>query len=133
MGVAIVLHGKIGVWTLRSSDVPAGHLSSVRRRDVLHANAMSAPPKAQVAASNTSLWDLERWPRSLRTGFARFASHSILRHIVEPNRRAGTRVDVFLHSWHPHLGRELDGMYAPAASQHPLAKYTWHAYTNVHF
>jgi hypothetical protein len=117
VSVALVLHGKIGVWTLRSSDVPAGNLRSAPHNK-LHANAMAAPPKTPVQASNVSLWDLERWPHSLRTGFARFASHSILRNIVEPNRRAGTRVDIFLHSWHPDLGAELDAMYAPAASRH---------------
>lgn len=118
LAVALVLHGKIGLWTLRSSDVPAGALRSMRYPNPLQANAMVAPPKTPVRASNISLWQLERWPHSLRIGFARFASRSILRHVVDPNRARGVRVDVFLHSWHPEIGRDLDAMYAPAASQH---------------
>ena len=117
LAVALVLHGKIGLWTLRSSDVPAGDLRSTRHSP-LQANAMVAPPKTPVRASNVSLWQLERWPHSLRIGFARFASKSILRHVVEPNRARGVRVDVFLHSWHPEIGQDLDALYAPAASQH---------------
>ena len=126
LAVALVLHGKIGLWTLRSSDVPAGDLRSTRyscgrsvcKPNPLQANAMVAPPKTPVRASNVSLWQLERWPHSLRIGFARFASRSILRHVVEPNRARGVRIDVFLHSWHPENGRDLDALYAPAASQH---------------
>ena len=122
LAVALVLHGKIGLWTLRSSDVPAGDLRSCGgsfcKPNPLQANAMVAPPKTPVRASNVSLWQLERWPHSLRIGFARFASRSILRHVVDPNRARGVRVDVFLHSWHPEIGRDLDALYAPAASQH---------------
>ena len=118
LAVALVLHGKIGMWTLRSSDVPAGDLRSMRYSNPLQANAMVAPPKTPVRASNVSLWQLERWPHSLRIGFARFASRSILRHVVDPNRARGVRVDVFLHSWHPEIGRDLDALYAPAASLH---------------
>ena len=126
IAVALVLHGKIGLWTLRSSDVPAGDLRSTRyscgrslcKPNPLQANAMVAPPKTPVRASNVSLWQLERWPHSLRIGFARFASRSILRHVVDPNRARGVRIDVFLHSWHPEIGRDLDALYAPAASQH---------------
>ena len=118
LAVALVLHGKIGMWTLRSSDVPAGDLRSMRYSNPLQANAMVAPPKTPVRASNVSLWQLERWPHSLRIGFAGFASRSILRHVVDPNRARGVRVDVFLHSWHPEIGRDLDALYAPAASLH---------------
>ena len=39
VSVALVLHGKIGVWTLRSSDVPAGNLRSAPHNK-LHANAI---------------------------------------------------------------------------------------------
>ena len=126
LAVALVLHGKIGLWTLRSSDVPAGDLRptsyscgrSLCKPNPMQANAMVAPPKTPVRASNVSLWQLERWPHSLRIGFARFAARSILRHVVEPNRARGVRIDVFLHSWHPENGRDLDALYAPAASQH---------------
>ena len=113
--VAILLHGKIGIWSVKSAFVPGRD----RQPSKYLAAAVSDAPKAPPRESNTSLWELERWPHSMQIGFARFASVSIREHVIEANRRAGVRVDVFLHSWHPDFGRELDRMYAPIiASRH---------------
>ena len=113
--VAILLHGKIGIWSVKSAFIPGRD----RPPSKYLANAISDPPKAPPRESNVSVWDLERWKNSMHVGFARFASRTIRTRIIDANRHMGLRVDVFLHSWHPDFGTELDSMYAPiVASQH---------------
>ena len=43
---------------------------------------------------------------------------SLLQHVVQPNQRRGTHVDIFGHSWSPEVGAELDAMYRPLRSSH---------------
>ena len=115
--IALVLHGKIGMWSIKSANVPQRG-KQLKGTELLLAHAVSAAPKAPPVASNVSLWELERRPHSMLVGFARFASKSIWRRVIEPNRRAGLQTDVFLHSWHPEIGDELDRMYSPVRSRH---------------
>ena len=50
--------------------------------------------------------------------YAALAHSTIQRHILQANRRDGLAVDVFLHSWNPEVGPELDALYQPNASLH---------------
>ena len=118
--VALLLHGRIGVWSIKPSLVPPRDQNLLATKDLRKlADAVSRPPLDSFAReSNTSLWDLERRPHGMMLGYARFASTSILQRVVEPNRRAGLQLDIFLHSWHPEIGKELDLLYRPVASRH---------------
>jgi len=118
--VALLLHGKIGLWSIKSANVPKhGTMPNLKTNDKYLADAVARPPSITgVRASNTTLWELERRPHSMLLGFARFASKSILQRIIEPNRRAGVKLDVFLHSWHPEIGADLDHWYSPVSSRH---------------
>ncbi len=56
--------------------------------------------------------------------YARFTHSSFDRHVLQPNRAAGARCRVVIHSWSPEVGDVLDSLYQPAASEHapPLPK-----------
>ncbi len=56
---------------------------------------------------------------------AHFASDAVFQRIVEPNRRAGFEVEIFLHSWSPKaVGMKLDALYQPIASKHERCPFT---------
>ena len=115
--VALLLHGKIGLWSIKSANVPSRD-RELKGTEKLLAHAVSVAPKSPPVASNVSLWELERKPHSMLLGFARFASKSVWQRVIEPNRRAGLQLNLFLHSWHPEIGASLDAWYNPVASLH---------------
>ena len=116
--VALLLHGKIGLWSIKSANVPHREKGPLSKTDRLLAHAVASAPQAAPVESNVSVWDLERRPHSMLLGFASFAAKSLQRRVIRPNRHAGLRLDVFLHSWHPEIGAELDRIYEPVASRH---------------
>ena len=117
--MALLLHGKIGLWSIKSANVPRHGAKPKTKADTFLADAVARPPlETGVRATNLTLWDLERRPHSMLVGFARFASRSILQRVIEPNRRAGILIEVYLHSWHPEIGADLDRWYRPASSRH---------------
>jgi hypothetical protein len=109
--VALILHGRIGIWRTRSS-----HIDNA---DVVWKS--NAPHLWKKAPKNMTGVDTIR-PHSTLLGFAAFGRASLWERVVDPNRRAGVLVDCFLHSWHKEIGKELDAMYAPVASMHEEVK-----------
>ena len=111
--VAILLHGRIGLWKVKASHIDDPKV-------VWMANA---PQLWKQAPSSMSKIDLPGAPHSTLAGFAAFGRGSLEQHVVQPNQRAGLQIDCFLHSWHVEIGKQLDAMYHPIASQHdPVRK-----------
>lgn len=104
--VALVLHGRIGLWRTRSSHIDDPKV-------VWLANA---PQLWRQAPKSMDAIDIS--PHSTLAGFAAFGRGSLWQHVVEPNRAAGIQVHCFLHSWHKEIGKQLDAMYEPILSQH---------------
>ena len=106
--VAVVIHGRIGIWRTRSSHIDDAHV-------VWLANApqawRSAPKSMDGIDTNVSA-------HSTLAGFAAFGRGSLWQYVISPNREAGLSLDIFLHSWHAEIGALLDAMYAPTASRH---------------
>ena len=98
--VALVLHGRIGIWRVRASHIDDAEV-------VWKANN---PRQWRLAPKRMSAIDLSN--HSTLAGFAAFGRGSTWQHVIEPNRRAGIAVDCFLHSWHIEIGKQLDAMYA---------------------
>ena len=63
-------------------------------------------------------WDLTGVPDSTLKGFVRFLHGVTWKRIIEPNRRAGIKLDIYIHSWNPELGPLLDELYQPTRSKH---------------
>ena len=74
--VALCLHGKLGDWHHSSTD---------------HA-LMADRPKCLHCGHNAST-----------ASFARLLHAAMVKKVLEPNRRAGLVLDVFLHSWNPEV------------------------------
>ena len=104
--VAILVHGRIGIWRTRSSHIDDPQV-------VWMANA---PHLWKQAPKSMDKIDLT--PNSTLAGFAAFGRGSLWQHVIEPNKAAGLEIDCFLHSWHLEIGPQLDAMYRPIASQH---------------
>lgn len=121
--VALVMHGKVGIWSASASMLQEW---AEKGNDVRQQTAEINTPKGrwrrmtreQRAEAGRS-YDL--WPESSLQGFIRFAHASIWRHVVMANRAAGVDLQIFLHSWHPSLRQLLDELYAPEASMHEAA------------
>lgn len=104
--VALVLHGRIGIWKVKASHIDNADV-------VWKANA---PERWREAPSSMDKIDVHK--HSTLVGFAAFGHASISRHVIEPNQRAGIAVDCFLHSWHRDIGPQLDALYGAVASRH---------------
>ena len=123
MRVALVMHGKVGVWSASASMLQewaeqgkdAGQNTAEVNTPKGRWRRMSKEQRAEAGRS----YDL--WPDSSLQGFIRFAHASIWRHVVMANRAAGVDMQIFLHSWHPSLRQLLDELYAPEASMHEAA------------
>ena len=106
----LVLYGKLGGWKIAASDLvrgkrggwPGQACSRCGRR-----GTNSSVDTAQVLAETRA--------------FARFTHSSLWKHVVRPNRAAGARVVVVVHTWNPEVGADLDGLYTPDASKHEQA------------
>lgn len=109
--VALLLHGRLGIWKVKASHIDDPEV-------IWKANA---PERWREAPKSMSKIDIQ--PHSTITGFAAFGRASLWRHVIEPNQRAGVAVDCFLHSWHPEIGKQLDALYMPIGSLHePLER-----------
>ena len=109
---ALVLHGRVGLWSASASDlVTEGKIAALRA--VLGRHEYRTLGKAARAA-RVEAFDL----RAARAAYLRFAHASIWRHVVAANRASGLEFPIFLHSWHPELGGLLDELYRPIASAH---------------
>mmetsp|Transcript_55549 Transcript_55549/g.92005 ORF Transcript_55549/g.92005 Transcript_55549/m.92005 type:complete len:484 (-) Transcript_55549:178-1629(-) len=113
--VAVLLHGRLGLWSASATDIQR-HSDAVVSRNIPKGmlRQMSPLQRAQLAHS----YDIT--PGSTMSGFVRFAHASIWRHVVLANRAAGLMVAVFLHSWHPELTDLLDTLYEAEASRHDV-------------
>jgi len=118
--VALVLHGRIGIWRVRASHIDDATV-------VWQANA---PQRWREAPK--SMDSIDHTQHSTLAGFAAFGQGSMYQHVIEPNRRAGVRVDLFLHSWHSEIGKQLDAMYKPIASKHEEVRRTLHPVRSQH-
>ena len=122
MRVAVVLHGRIGVWLTGASGNLGGDVT--RRLWVDNAPAEAQRAKRRLANGVEDAFttpDLS--PGSTISGFVRFLHSSFTTHVLEPNRAVGHAVEVFLHSWHPELRELLDALYHPMSSLHePLVR-----------
>ena len=116
----MVLHGRIGIWRVRASHIDDATV-------VWQANA---PHRWREAPK--SMAGIDHAPHSTLAGFAAFGHGSLYQHVIEPNRRAGVRVDLFLHSWHGEIGKQLDAMYKPIASKHETVHKTLHPVRSQH-
>ena len=110
LSFGLVLYGKLGGWKIAASDLnqrarggwPGQACSRCGRR-----GTNASVDTAQVLAETRA--------------FARFTHSSLWNHVVRPNRAAGARVVVVVHTWNPELGADLDGLYTPDASRHEPA------------
>ena len=102
--LSLVLHGRLGSWLVSATELPGAqrNLSSYRDRHAAKA-ALKYEQSSRLAAIRA---------------FAAFTHRSLWEHVVLPNRRAGARVRVVMHSWSPEAGDVLDALYEPAASRH---------------
>jgi hypothetical protein len=108
--IALVLHGRIGIWRTRSSHIDDAKV-------VWLANAPQAWKRAPPTMAG-----IDRKAHSTLAGFAAFGRASLWKYVVEPNRASGATLDIFLHSWHEEIGSALDAMYMPVGSKHELVK-----------
>lgn len=92
--MALLLHGKIGLWSIKSSLTPTYGYKPRSKEERQLADAVVKPPLISgLKETNMTLWDLERRPHGLELGYARFASATIRKRVIEANRRSGLRVD----------------------------------------
>ena len=108
--IALVLHGRIGIWRTRSSHIDDANV-------VWLANAPHLWKKAPKTMAGI---DLNASLHTTLIGFAAFGRGSLWQHVVAPNRAAGIEIGIFLHSWHAEIATALDAMYRPQASRHEL-------------
>ena len=92
--LAIVLHGKIGGMMPMVSEVPGSSMLRVR--------------SVEGASASPSMMAL--------------CYASLLQHVIAPNRRRGTRVEIFGHSWSPEVAGLLDALYQPTRSVHEFPR-----------
>lgn len=85
--IALALHGKLGTWLRSASELHIDRAASSRTR--------GADGVASVAVT---------------------AAGSFTQHLIQPNRRRGLRLEVFVHSWSTEAAHALDTRLKPAAS-----------------
>ena len=85
--LAVCLHGKIGTWRRSATELHNDRHASSRTRGVAEVISLAA-----------------------------VAAVSIAERVVEPNKRAGLDVAIYLHSWSPEVKDALEARLTPAAS-----------------
>ena len=106
----LVLYGKLGGWKIAASELnqrPRGGWPGQACSQCGRRGRNASIDTAQVLAETRA--------------FARFTHSSLWNHVVRPNRAAGEKVVVVVHTWNPELGADLDGLYKPDASKHEPA------------
>lgn len=110
LSFGLVLYGKLGGWKIAASDL------NQRVRGGWPGQACSRCGRRGTNASVDTAQVL-----SETRAFARFTHSSLWKHVVRPNRAAGAKVVVVVHTWNPELGADLDELYTPDASKHEPA------------